>query len=105
MMFLVPPGPPTMTLSQDVWIENQTYTATCSSSQGNPANIYTWSLDNVNSAYTVNINRVRAKKGQRVIRCSVTNKFTIDKRTERSASRDLTVHCKFILMSCIIKGL
>ena len=95
---LDPPGPPTLTLSQGVWIENQTYTATCTSSQGNPENLYLWSVDDAISVSTGDTYTIRAKKGQTIIRCTVSNKFTIDRGTELSASRNLTVHCKFILM-------
>ena len=93
----VPPGSPTLTLSQDVWIENQTYTATCTSSQGNPANIYTWSLDNVNNVHTGNAYTITARKGQKILKCTASNRFTTDRgRTELSSSKNLNVHCKFV---------
>ena len=94
---LDPPGSPTLTLSQVVWIENHTYTATCTSSQGNPENIYTWSLDNVNNVHTGDTYNITARKGQRIIRCTASNRFTMDRGTELSSSKNINVHCKFII--------
>ena len=105
---LDPPGQPTLTLTQTIWIENNTYMVSCRASSGNPSNIYTWYLDDV-YVHTGDSYIVKAAKGQQVIRCNVSNTFTKNRNLYLSDEQNLNVHCKIeqlhIQISVISKNL
>ena len=88
-----PPGIPALKLDKDIWLENQTYTSSCNSSQGNPNNNYIWLLDNVNVPGGSK-STIIARKGQRNLRCNVTNQFTEHRGIALSDYKSLVVHCK-----------
>ena len=88
-----PPGIPALRLERDIWLENQTFTSSCNSSQGNPANNYIWLLDNVNVPGDSKCT-ITARKGQKHLRCNVTNQFTEHRGKPLSDYKDLVVHCK-----------
>ena len=82
-----------LTMTESVWVENNTYTVSCRASSGNPSNIYIWYLDDV-YVHTGDSYRVKAAKDQQVIRCNVSNTFTKNRRLYLSDEQNLNVHCK-----------
>ena len=95
-----PPGEPTLTMTNKIWLENRTYTATCEATSGNPPdNIYTWYLDG-SYVHTGASYSVRATKGLKDIRCYVTNdKY---KQLSRFDDETLDVHCKITEFFCYV---
>ena len=89
-----PPGIPTLTMTNKVWNETSTFSATCEATSGNPPkNIYTWYLDG-SYVHTGASYSVRATKGQKDIRCYVTNdKY---KNTTLYDNQTLNVQCKIL---------
>ena len=67
----------------------------CNSSDGNPQNEYTWTLngDQVHSGSVYNIT-AHKDHDKAVLACNVSNKFTVDRIVSFYDTKQLVVHCK-----------
>ena len=92
------PGPASIDLDPAVWLENRTYSVFCNSSDGNPQNEYAWAL-NADHAILKSTYSITAHKehDQAVLTCIVSNKFTEDRNASVYDTKQLAVHCKFII--------
>ena len=89
------PGPASVDIEPEVWLENRTYNVFCNSSDGNPQNQYTWTL-NGDRVHNLSESNITAHKDhdQALLTCNVSNKFTEDRNASVYDAGKLMVHCK-----------
>ena len=106
---LDPPGPASLAVASNVWLENRTYSVFCNSSDGNPQNEYTWTLndDQIHTGPAYNIT-AHKDLDSAVLACNVSNKYTVDRNVLVYDTKQLMVHCRFqikiIQLACCCKA-
>ena len=89
-----------MTLTvKPVWLENNSYPVTCSATEGNPPNSYTWSLNGQSHVGSTWIIQARKEYHQSVLYCNVTNNYTVTKQDNSFYQYHvINVECKIAII-------
>ena len=98
----VPPGEPRISTNH-TWLENRTYTALCISEAGRPESSYRWAQNGV-AFKDEHLNQIRIDARMdldgTILRCNVSNNYTIEKNKPKYDTKSLIVECKFQYTCC-----